>query len=435
MTNSICSPSRATILTGKYSHKNGVHDNYTPFDGSQVTFPKLLQQAGYQTAFIGKWHLHTEPTGFDHWDKLPGQGKYYRPVFETSAGKRNVPGHVTDITTELAVEWLAEKRDPERPFLLMVHHKAPHSRWDPAPDKLGLYNGRIPEPATLFDDYAGRGTAARHAKMRIGRDLSPPSVKLWTDDNDGTARWLYGHMSPAEIAAWKSAYYAENEAFEENLPTGEALTRWKYQRYIQDYLRCVASVDDGVGKLLDYLDENELADNTLIAYTSDQGFYLGEHGWFDKRFMYEQSLRTPLVMRWPASIEPGRVEERIVSNVDLAETFLDAAGISIPTDMQGRSLLPLLHGESPDDWRQTFYYHYYEGVEKDHHVFKHEGVTNGRHKLIHYYPLGEWELFDLERDPDEMRSVYGQPKYADIQRSLKKELSRLRGVLEITDSG
>jgi arylsulfatase A-like enzyme len=432
VTNSICGPSRACILTGKYSHKNGFYDNQSKFDGSQTTLPKLLKAAGYQTAIVGKWHLVSEPTGFDHWEILPGQGDYYRPTFITAAGRHNVPGYVTDVTTQKAIEWLRNGRDKSKPFLLMVQHKAPHRRWDPPVKHLTMFeNERIAEPDTLMDDYATRGPAARRAEMRIEQMDPESDLKLWGADGP-TRTWLYNHMTPDERAAWEKHVDPRLAAMDKENPQGAAeLRRANYQLYIKDYLRCVASVDDSVGALLDYLDETGQAGNTIVVYTSDQGFYLGEHGWFDKRFMYEQSLRTPLVVRWPGVVRPGSVENHIVSNVDFAETFLEAAGVTVPDDMQGRSLLPILHGESPSDWRKSFYYHYYEGVDRVHNVHKHEGVTNGRAKLIHYYPIGEWEMFDLTSDPNELSNIYGRPENAQLQRELEAELARLRTELDV----
>ena len=431
VTNSICGPSRACILTGKYSHKSGFYDNSTTFDGSQTTFPKLLQAAGYQTAIVGKWHLVSDPTGFDHWEILPGQGKYYRPDFITAAGKTAVPGYATQITTQKALDWLREKRDPQRPFLLMVQHKAPHRPWDPAVDQINAYEKEsLPEPATLFDDYATRGTAAHEARMRIEQMNPSIDLKLWDRANPDRA-WLYRHMTPDERSAWEAHVDPRLVAFELASPQGRDRTRWFYQLYLKDYLRCVASVDESVGELLDYLKESGLADNTIVVYTSDQGFYLGEHGWFDKRFMYEESLRTPLVIRWPGTIRPGTVENRIVSNVDFAETFLDAVGTAIPPDMQGRSFAPLLRGESPNNWRTSFYYHYYEGPEGEHHVYPHEGVTTGQAKLIHYYTLGEWELFDRQTDPQELENRWDDPRYAPLQAKLQSELVRLRKDLDV----
>jgi arylsulfatase A-like enzyme len=314
----------------------------------------------------------------------------------------------------------------------MVHHKSPHRRWDPPVRYLTKYEDeQMPEPAALMDDYANRGTAAKHAEMRLEQMDLESDLKLW-GNNGPTRTWLYNHMTPEERDAWQKHVDPRLSAYEELNPQGPAeVRRANYQLYIKDYLRCVTAVDDGVGALLDYLDESRLAGNTIVVYTSDQGFYLGEHGWFDKRFMYEESLRTPLVVRWPGVIDPGCVESRIVSNLDFAETFLEAAGVAVPGDMQGRSLMPLLRGATPRNWRSSFYYHYYEGAERVHHVHKHEGVTNGRAKLIHFYTLGEWELFDLEKDPQELDNVYGEPAYAQLQEELHAELEQLRQELDV----
>jgi arylsulfatase A-like enzyme len=437
VTNSICGPSRATILTGKYSHINGFYDNTSRFDGSQTTLPKLLQKAGYQTAIVGKWHLVSEPTGFDHWEILPGQGDYYRPTFITPEGRHAVPGYVTDVTTQKALTWLDKRRDKSKPFFLMVHHKAPHRRWDPPVKYLTKFAAEeMAEPETFMDDYANRGTAAKRAEMRIEQMDPESDLKLW-GENGPTRTWLYNHMTADERAAWQKHVDPRKAAMEEKNPQGaDERRKAYYQLYIKDYLRCVASVDDSVGALLEYLDQQGLADNTIVVYTSDQGFYLGEHGWFDKRFMYEESLRTPLVVRWPGAIAPGRVEERIVSNLDFAQTFLEAAGADAAAadasaDMQGRSLVPILRGQEPENWRSTFYYHYYEGVDKVHAAHKHEGVTNGRLKLIHFYPVGEWELYDLEKDPHELVNVYGKADYAELQQQLHAELDRLRAELAV----
>jgi arylsulfatase A-like enzyme len=436
VTNSLCGPSRACILTGKYSHKNGFFDNTSgKFDGNQTTFPKLLQAAGYQTAVIGKWHLVSDPTGFDHWDILPGQGQYYRPDFISAAGRRDVPGYVTHITTDLALKWLRSGRDAKKPFMLMVHYKAPHRPWDPAHGKLAdREQEKIPEPATLFDDYATRGRAARDAHMRLGQMKPESDVKLW-DKDSRERKFLFNRMSDAERTAWATNVDPRLDRFLAANPQGDERTRWFYQLYIKDYLRCVDSVDESVGKLLDHLDASGLADNTIVVYTSDQGFFLGEHGWFDKRFMYEESLRTPLVIRWPGVVQPGSVQDRIASNVDFAETFLQAAGVPIPGDMQGQSLVPLLRGEKPADWRRAFYYRFYEDKDADHRVAKHEGVTNGRAKLIHFYTLGEWEMYDLEKDPQELKNVYGKPEYAELEKHLQAELDRLRHDLEVPLTG
>jgi arylsulfatase A-like enzyme len=434
VTNSLCGPSRACIITGKYSHKNGFLQNVgqQPFDGRQQTYPKLMQKAGYQTAIIGKWHLESDPTGFDFWEVLPGQGQYYRPAFKSSTGQTNVEGYVTNVITDKALDWLKTKRDPDKPFSLLVQHKAPHRPWDPDAKKLAdREDDKIPEPATLFDDYATRGTAAHKATMRISGMTPPSDLKLWPKAFQGR-KFLFNRMDDDARAEWEQLVDPRLAKFEAANPQGEARTRWFYQLYMKDYLRCVESVDDSVGELLKYLDENDLAKNTIVVYTSDQGFYLGEHGWFDKRFMYEESLRTPFVIRWPGVIKPAGVDaEHIVSNIDFAETFLDAAGASIPDDMQGRSLVPVLQGKTPEDWRKSFYYHFYEDNDNDHRVARHEGVTTGAAKLINFYRLGEWELYDLKKDPHELNNVYGKPEFAKVQSDLTAELGRLREQLEV----
>ncbi len=430
-TNSICGPSRATVLTGKYSHLNGFKDNNAKFDGSQQTVPRLLQKAGYQTAIIGKWHLVTEPTGFDHWEVLPGQGQYYNPEFLTAAGQVKRFGYVTDIIADRTIEWLG-RRDRSKPFLLMCHHKAPHRSWEPAPRHLTLFDGvTIPEPPTLFDDYANRCSGAKEQEMTIDRHMTlHADLKLPPAPDDQSAdaqmyRRQRGRMTEEQRRAWNAHYDPINEAFRKANLAGKDLVRWKYQRYMKDYLACIASVDDSVGRVLDYLEREGLADNTVVIYSSDQGFYLGEHGWYDKRWMYEESLQMPLIVRWPGVIKPGSVDGHLVSNLDFAETFLELAGAKIPDDMQGRSMVPVLRGEPPSDWRKSFYYHYYEYPEP-HRVPPHYGVRTETHKLIYYPRTDEWELFDLAKDPDELRSVYGDPAYADKVRELKAELKRLR---------
>lgn len=433
VTNSLCAPSRACLLTGTYSHVNGIYDHTSAskFNDDLPTLPKLLHAAGYQTAIVGKWHLPSNPSGFDYWDILPGQGKYYQPDFISADGKSSIPGYATEIITQKSLDWLRRQRDPDKPFLLMVHHKAPHRPWDPASTKLTAFENKIyPEPATFFDDYATRGRAASEAEMRISQMNPSSDVKLW-DQKNQDRNWLYKQMTPAERAEWEAHVDPRLAKFNAANPQGRDRTRWFYQLYLRDYLACIESVDDSVGQLLDYLDESGLADNTLVVYVSDQGFYLGEHNWFDKRFMYEQSLRTPLVIRWPGVVKPGSVDDHIVSNVDFAETFLDAAGVAAAEGMQGRSFLPILRGGSPDDWRKSFYYHYYEGAEHEHHVPRHEGVTNGEAKLIDFYQTGEWQLFDLKRDPHELNNVWGQSDYADVQQQLLAELQRLRTELKI----
>jgi len=415
-TNSICAPCRAVILTGKYSHINGVIDNRKKFDGSQQTFPKLLQKVGYQTAMIGKWHLKTDPTGFDYWNVLPGQGTYYNPAMIEMGQRKTYTGYTTDIITDHCLKWLKE-RELDKPFCLMFHHKAPHRRWEPGPKYLNMYDDvTMPEPDNLFDDYSNRGRAAREQDMSIEKTMDKRDLKLIPP----------GDLNTEQKKLWDAAYNPKNEAFEKANLQGKELVRWKYQRYIKDYLRCIASVDDNVGRLLNYLDESGLAKNTVVFYTSDQGFYLGDHGWFDKRFMYEESLRMPLLVRYPKEIKPGSVNDNIVLNLDFAPTFLDFAGLNKPPDMQGRSIRPLLQAKKTKDWRKSMYYHYYE-YPAVHSVKRHYGVRTDRHKLIHFYnDIDEWELYDLRKDPREMKNVFDDPAYADTVKKLKAELKRLR---------
>ena len=421
--NSICGPSRACVLTGKYSHRNGFYDNNRGrFDGSQQTMPKLLQAAGYQTAVIGKWHLVTDPTGFDYWNILPGQGIYYNPPMLRMGAKVKHEGYVTDIITDDSLNWL-KQRDKSKPFLLMCQHKAPHREWSPNLKNLG-WNGdrKFAEPETLFDDYSGRGKAEHEQDMTIANTFT---------DLDAKFRPPPG-ISEAQLKIWNAYYEPRNEEFRKANPQGKDLVRWRYQRYMHDYLGTVKSVDESVGRLLKYLDDEGLAENTIVVYSSDQGFYLGEHGWFDKRWIFEESLRTPLLIRWPGKTKPGSVNKDIVSNIDFASTFLEAAGQPVPGDIQGRSLVPILQGRTPTDWRKSFYYHYYEypGVHK---VRRHYGVVTDRYKLVHFYysDVDYWELFDLRKDPHELLSVYGQPEYAATQKELHTELKRLRTELKV----
>lgn len=433
VTNSICGPSRATILTGKYSHLNGFYRNERQdFDGSQQTFPKLLQRNGYQTAIVGKWHLGSEPTGFDYWEVMRNQGSYYNPDLITAKGERIAKGYSVEVVRERAIHWMETERDSAHPFLLMVQFKAPHREWEPGPDYLNKYDDHIfPEPPTLFDNYAGRASGARDQKMTIAQHMVlEGDNKLYNEKTRSNPRGRsYARMTEAQKNAWDKAYDPKNEKFYQNNLGGDDLTRWKYQRYMQDYMSVVAAIDDNVGKLLDYLDEQQLSENTLVVFTSDQGFYLGEHGWFDKRWMYEESFRTPLLVRWPGKVKAGFQHHAIVSNLDFAETFLDVAGIEVPADMQGASLAPLFSGTTPPDWRKSFYYRYYEGG--GHGVPEHEGVYQDSMKLIHYYKLGEWEMFDLRRDPHEMYSVYSNPEYSSEKDMLETELAALRQKLKV----
>jgi arylsulfatase A-like enzyme len=416
VTNSICGPSRAVILTGKYSHLNGFVHNGNTFNGEQQTVAKLLQGVGYQTAVVGKWHLKSEPTGFNYWEVLVGQGPYYNPPMKTAEGVVQHTGYTTEIITDLALNWLKTKRDQEKPFFLVYQHKAPHRNWQPEPKYLHKYDDvTIAEPANLFDNYEGRGSAAKSQEMTIERHLNPNDLKLVPPKN----------LTPEQRQAWDAAYEPKNRDFLQSQLEGQDLIRWKYQRYVKDYLRCVASVDDNVGRVLDYLDESGLAENTVVFYTSDQGWYLGEHGWFDKRWMYEESFRTPLMIRWPGKVKPGSVTNDMAMNLDFAQTFLEIAGAEIPADMQGASLVPVLQEKTPESWRDSVYYHYYE-FPGAHAVQRHLGVRTDRYKLIHFYDINEWELFDLEKDPHEMKSVYADPDYADVLKTMNVRLEEMK---------
>jgi arylsulfatase A-like enzyme len=418
-TNGICAPSRAVILTGKHSHVNGIRDNRDVFDGGQPTFPKLLRRAGYETVLFGKWHLKSDPTGFDRWAILPDQGEYYNPDFIENGVTSRRPGYVTDILTGMAVDFIEEPRASGRPFLLMLHHKAPHRNWQPAERHLGLYdNAAFPEPPTLLDDYAGRSRAAVEQEMTIRDHM--------TLDSDLKLGPPPARLDAGQREAWEKAYGPKRAAFERAGLEGEPLLRWKYRRYLQDYLGCIAAVDEGVGRVLDALDRTGLAADTIVVYTSDQGFFLGEHGWFDKRFMYEEALRMPLVMRWPGRIRPGATNGDLVSNLDFAPTFLDAADLGKPADMQGRSFLPLLLGRTVAGWPESVYYHYFE-FPAVHMAKRHYGVRTKRYKLIHFYDdIDAWELYDLAKDPRELVNKADDPAYATVRRALEAELRRLR---------
>ena len=416
--NSICTPSRATILTGKYSHLNGT-PVFNRFDGTQQTVAKLLQAAGYHTGMIGKWHLGSDPTGFDHWTILPGQGAYNDPAFLTPQGRKVIPGYVTDIITDLGLEFI-QQRPADKPFFLMLHHKAPHRDWTPTPKYREEFARRvIPEPPTLWDDYSTRTDALRENEQTVASDLNnrdlkravPPELK------PGPERQKWFNKSPTEVEV-------EIDGVKKTL-TGRALVRWKYQRYMQDYLACIQSVDDNVGRLIDWLDARGLGTNTVIFYTSDNGFFLGDHGLFDKRFMYEESLRVPLLARWPGVIKPGGVSDALALNLDFPETFLELAGLTPPPDMQGRSLAPLLRGTPVENWRTSFYYRYYHDPG-DHNTRAHYGIRTATEKLIYYWKKDQWECFDLAKDPQELRNVYDDPAHAKTVARLKQELARLK---------
>jgi arylsulfatase A-like enzyme len=424
--NSICGPSRAVVLTGKYNHLNGfVNNANSRFDGSQMTFPKLLQKAGYQTAVIGKWHLISDPTGFDFWQVLPGQGIYYNPPMNRMGEQVKVPGYTTDIITDLSIEWL-QKRDKTKPFLLMFQQKAPHREWAPALRHLGADKDRVyPEPATLFDDYSNRGIAVRDQDMTLEKTFTARDAKFEAPPN----------MTPEQRKVWDAYYEPRNAKFQAANLSGKDLVRWRYQRYMHDYTATLRAVDEGVGRMLDYLEKEGLADNTIVIYSSDQGFYLGEHGWFDKRWIFEESARTPLLVRWPGVTKGGSVSKDIVSTLDFAETFLDAAGVPVPAEMQGRSLRPILAGQRPADWRTSFYYQYYEWPQP-HRVRPHYGVITDRYKLVHFVGTADdyWELYDRQADPHELRNVLGEPAYAKTRAELEKELARLRTELKVPET-
>lgn len=420
--NSICGPSRAVIQTGKYSHLNGFYRNGNRFDGTQQTFPKLLQAAGYRTAVIGKWHLASDPVGFDHWHILPGQGIYYNPPTIRDGQKVTHEGYTTDLITDFAIEWL-KGRDRTKPFMLMCQHKAPHREWAPAPRHLGWNGDReFPEPDTLFDDYSGRGKAEHEQDMTLEKTFNERDAKLTAPP----------YLNATQRKAWDAYYGPRNEKFRAASLSGKDLVRWRYQRYMHDYLGTILAVDEGVGRLLDFLDAEGLAKDTLVVYSSDQGFYLGEHGWFDKRWIYEESLTTPLLARWPGVTKPGSRNTSMVSVLDFPETFLDIAGLAVPGDMQGRSLVPLLRGERPADWRTSFYYQYYE-FPGAHSVRKHYGVVTDRYKLFHFYEpdVNYWTLIDRRGDPKELRNVYDDPGHADARKALHTELDRLRAELKV----
>ncbi|MFN3760429.1 MAG: sulfatase [Algoriphagus aquaeductus] len=443
VTNSICAPSRATILTGKHSHLNGKIDNHFPFDTTNVTFPQLLQQAGYQTAMFGKLHFGNNPKGFDQFKILPGQGSYYNPDFITkNEGNIKVEGYVTDIVTDMTLDWLQNERKADQPFMLMYLHKSPHRPWLMAERHMEEFTRRtFPEPATLFDDYSGRTSPAGEAEMNIlthmgwsgDNKLSPEILKkLGIADVGGYDSIRYksefARFTPAQAENFRKYYGPIEEEFVKNYPlmTDEDKMRWKYQRYMQDYLGTIKAMDENVGRLLDYLEANNLMENTIIVYTSDQGFYLGEHGWYDKRFVYDESFKTPLLVAWPGKTQPGTRSDALVQNLDFAQTFLEAAGVPAPSDMQGESLIPLLTGNTEKWTRDEVYYHYYE-YPAEHMVNRHYAIVTKEYKLIHYYFVeDEWELIDRIKDPQELKNLYNDPAYAAVKKDLHARLEALR---------
>lgn len=441
VTNALCGPSRAVILTGKYSHINGFKDNQSSFDNSQMTFVKLLKDAGYYTAVVGKWHLVTEPKGFDYWNILIDQGTYYNPDFIEMGDTTRQTGYTTDLVTNEAIRMLDQRTD-EQPFCLLVHQKAPHRNWMPNFKHLGMFdNDTIPLPPTFFDDYKTRSDAARQQDMEIANMFRSSDLKLilpygakdpgtgGSNGGDGAKIWSadYERFNDEQKKLWDEYYNPISEAFYQKNLKGDDLKKWMYERYIKDYLACVASVDENIGRLLEYLEKREMIDNTLIIYTSDQGFFLGEHGWYDKRFMYEESMGTPLVMRFGQRMNGNLVSDQLVLNLDIAPTILEAAGVDVPSDMQGRSLMPLMNTTPQKEWRSSVYYHYYEFPYGWHNVKKHYGIRTDRYKLIHFYnDIDAWELYDLQTDPNEVNNIYDDPSKKQLVDSLKQELDKLR---------
>ena len=437
-TNSICGPSRAVIMTGKHSHKNGFMNNGNSFNWNQQTFPKILRKAGYTTALYGKSHLKGNPKGFDDWKVLPGQGDYYNPDLITPKGRVRIDGHCTDVVTDLAVEWLKTGRDKTKPFMLMVQHKAPHRNWMPALRHLPLYDDiKIPEPTTLFDKWEDNAPPARHQELEIDRhmDINYDLFLDLTADYEGApsqkrqdrSAWRnMKKMTKDQLSSWRAFYGPRDKAFHEANLSGKELVRWKFQRYAKNYLRCVRGVDDSVGKIQDTLKNLKLDDNTVVIYSSDQGFYIGDHGWYDKRWMYEESLMMPLIVKWPGVTKPDSRSVQMVQNLDYAQTFLEMAGAEIPSNMQGRSLVPILKNGKADDWRKSIYYHYYE-YPSVHMIPRHYGIRTERYKLIHFYQFGnEWEMYDLKEDPDELTNIYGKADKKSLQKDLKEQLVAIR---------
>jgi len=433
--NSICQPSRATVLTGKHSHLNGVTYNGAKWDGSQTIFPRLLkQQAGYQTALIGKWHMHPDPTDeFDFWKVLAssgGQGDYFNPDFHTQNGPQRLEGYSTDVITDQSIQWL-ENRDREKPFLLMCQFKSPHVPRLPPVRNAHLYDGIVfPEPETLFDNYKNRQPYL--SKHWMGLDVAkldaiPPRGSKETPDNEHTK--AIARMTPEQRDAWHNAFDEWSQTYYDFMNSPDAkdpvkLKKFRYQRFVTSYLRCVAAVDENVGRLLQWLEDQGLENDTIVIYSSDQSYYLGEHGMAEKRWMYEESLRMPLVIRWPGKIKPSTKVDELIQNIDYAPTLLEAAGVPVPNDMQGSSLLPLAEGKKVDDWRDTIYYHYYTNGE--HNVPRHDGIRTERYKLINYYTDRAFELFDLNNDPNEVMNLTDNPEYNTVVELMKKKLAEQR---------
>lgn len=439
-TNSICGPSRAVILTGKHSHLNGFRMNGETFDGSQPTLPKYLKEAGYQTALFGKWHLHGSPQGFDDWNILVDQGNYYNPDFIKNKDTTRIEGYATDIITEMGLDWLKNNREKEKPFMLMVQHKAPHRNWMPALRHINKYDSiEFPLPKSYFSDHKGQVAAQEQLQtiykdMYEGHDLKMTVAKGSDSLRHNPWKTDFERMTKAQRDAWNKAYRPKNDAFHDANLSGKELDKWKGQRYLRDYLATVAAVDEGVGKILDYLEESGLAENTLIVYTTDQGFYLGEKGFFDKRFMYEESLAMPMLMQYPGVIEAGSEIDALTQNLDFAPTFLDFANAEIPEEMQGRSLRSLMNNSiSDEDFRNAIYYHYYD-FPAFHMVKRHYGIRTDRFKLMHFYDdIDVWEMYDLQKDPREMNNIYNHPDYAEVRKELHSSLDSLQQKYNVTE--
>ncbi|MBI6116031.1 sulfatase family protein [Salegentibacter maritimus] len=439
-TNSICGPSRAVILTGKHSHLNGFRMNGETFDGSQPTLPKYLKKAGYQTALFGKWHLHGSPQGFDDWNILVDQGNYYNPDFIKNKDTTRIEGYATDIITEMGLDWLKNNRDKEKPFMLMVQHKAPHRNWMPALRHINKYDSiEFPLPKSYFSDHQGQPAAQEQLQtiykdMYEGHDLKMTLAKGSDSLRHNPWKTDFERMTKEQREVWDKSYQPKNDAFHDANLSGKELAKWKGQRYLRDYLATVASVDEGVGKILDYLETAGLAENTLIVYTTDQGFYLGEKGFFDKRFMYEESLAMPMLMQLPGEIEAGSEIDALTQNLDFAPTFLDFANAEIPKEMQGRSFRPLLNNAvSNKDFRDAIYYHYYD-FPAFHMVKRHYGIRTHRFKLIHFYDdIDVWEMYDLQEDPNEVNNIYKHPDYAKVRKDLHSRLDSLQQNYGVTE--
>lgn len=454
--NSLSTPSRACLMTGLYSHQNGQRTLGAGIDTTQTFFSELLQQNNYQTAVVGKWHMQCEPKGFDYYSVLNDQGEYYNPYFKDKGSNgefKQEKGYATHLITNKSIDFI-KNRDKDKPFCLLVHHKAPHRNWQPEPKYLNIYEDiEFPIPDTFYDDYETRCEPAHIQDMTINKTMTYvydlkiyelADVKPYSEEwnVEGYKKEVTDQMTPEEIEVWNNAYHPKNQEFLKNKDsmTKDEILRWKYQRYLRDYLRCIKSIDDEVGRILDYLEKENLTENTIIVYTSDQGFYMGEHGWFDKRFMYEESMRTPLLIAYPKKIKAQTRTKALVQNIDYAPTFLSLAGIEKPKEMSGTTLEPLFGGEKPENWRADLYYHYYD-YPAIHQVRRHDGVRSDRFKLIHFYEqdskgnyiLNCNEFYDLEKDPKELNNLYNSKEYQEQVAYLQERLNTYRTQLKVDE--